>query len=255
MKDLFDLTGKTALITGASSGLGVQMAQGLAGQGAKIAIAARRMERLEKLAAEFEKEGTECLPVFCDITKEDEIKSMVSKVLEHYGQIDILVNNAGMASGTASADMTLEEWDNIIRLNLTGSFLVSREVGKHMIDRRYGKIINTCSIQGIRCTMGMPGTPYNCSKGGDIMLVRSLAAEWAEYGITVNGIGPGYFPTDIDREYLVTDYFKGQLAMHCPAGRIGRDGELNGALIYFASDASSYTTGQILYVDGGWTLV
>ena len=255
MKNLFDLTGKVALITGASSGLGVQMAQGLAGQGAKLAIVARRMDRLEKLAKEFEDNGTECLPVKCDITKEEEISEMVDKVISHYGQIDILVNNAGMASGTASEDMTLEEWDKIIRLNLTGSFLVSREVGKHMIARRYGKIINTCSIQGIRCTMGMPGTPYNSSKGGDIMMVRSLAAEWAQYGITVNGIGPGYFPTDIDKEYLATDYFKGQLAMHCPMGRIGRDGELNGVLIYFASDASSYTTGQIMYVDGGWTLV
>lgn len=145
----------------------------------------------------------------CDITKEEEIIEMVDKVISHYGQIDILVNNAGMASGTSSEDMTLEEWDKIIRLNLTGSFLVSREVGKHMIARRYRKIINTCAIQGIRCTMGMPGTPCNSSKGGDIMMVRSLAAEWAQYGITVNGIGPGYFPTDIDKEYLATDYFKG----------------------------------------------
>lgn len=255
MKNLFDLTGKVALITGASSGLGVQMARGLAEQGAKIAIVARRIERLEKLAAEFKENGTECLSVRCDITKEEEIITMVSKVLAHYGQIDILVNNAGMASGTASEDLTLEEWDNIIRLNLTGSFLLSREVGRHMIERRYGKIINTCSIQGIRCTMGMPCAAYNSSKGGDIMLVRSLAAEWAEYGITVNGIGPGYFPTDIDKEYLKTDLFKGQLAMHCPMGRIGRDGELNGTLIYLASDASSYTTGQIIYVDGGWSLV
>ena len=175
------------------------MAQGLAQQGAKLAIVARRMDRLEKLAKEFEDSGTECLPVKCDITKEEEIIEMVDKVISHYGQIDILVNNAGMASGTSSEDMTLEEWDKIIRLNLTGSFLVSREVGKHMIARRYG----------IRCTMGMPGTPCNSSKGGDIMMVRSLAAEWAQYGITVNGIGPGYFPTDIDKEYLATDYFKG----------------------------------------------
>lgn len=255
MDNLFDLTERTALITGASSGLGVQYAQGLAAHGAKLVLTARRMERLEALTADFRAQGVECLPIRVDITDEDSVKEMVQKAITYFGHIDILVNNAGVATGTPAESLSTAAFEQTLRTNLVGAFMVSREVGKHMISRRYGRIINTCSIQAIRCTFGMPGSDYNVSKAGDVTLVKSLAAEWAKYGITVNGIGPGYFPTDIDREYLETEQFKNQLATHCPMGRVGRDGELNGALVYLASEAASYTTGQIIYVDGGWTLV
>ncbi len=255
MKNPFDLTGKIALVTGASSGLGVQFAEALGEQGAKLAIAARRLDRLEALAEDFKSKGVECLPIQADLSHEEDIINMVESVVSHYGRIDILVNNAGVARGETILDTTKEIWDSVIAVNQTGHFLASREAGKHMIKQGYGKIINTVSMQGIRVNMGIAGAPYSSSKGGDIMLVKALAAEWAPHGITVNGIGPGFFLTDIDREYIATDYFKGQLQSHCPMGRIGNEGELNGALLYFASDASSYTTGQILFVDGGWTLV
>lgn len=253
MPDLFDLTGRVALVTGASSGLGVQFAAALARQGARLAIAARREDRLNAVAEDLRAMGAECLPVRCDIRDEAAVRAMVDAVVGRYGRIDILVNNAGIAPGGSAQDTSTEEWNRAIDTDLSGVFVIAREVGRHMLRQGYGKIINTASMMARVGMIGSGTAAYCAAKAGVAGLTRDLAVEWARSGVTVNAIGPGFFPTDIDREHIATPEFQSLVQVRCPMGRIGRDGELDGALIYFASDASSYTTGQILFVDGGWT--
>jgi gluconate 5-dehydrogenase len=251
--DLFDLHGKIALVTGASSGLGVQFAKALARQGADLAILARRREKLEETRKTLESLGARCLALPCDVLQIAEIRSAVSAVREHYGRIDILVNNAGTARAKPAESQSDEDWNAVINTNLNSVYFVAREVGKVMIAQKYGKIINLGSIHS---RVGMPGRPLNAycaSKGGVLMLTRALAAEWAQYGITVNAIGPAYFPSEMTGGAMADPAFAGAVKNFCPMGRPGREGELDGAVIYFASDASSYTTGQLLCVDGGWT--
>ena len=257
MNNLFDLTGKVALVTGASSGLGVQFAKALARQGADIAICARRMEKLEEVKAEVEALGVKCFAVKCDVQDNEQIKEMVAAVEAHYGKIDILVNNAGVASGSAAEATTDEEWNYVIGVNLNSVYFVAREVGKVMLKNGYGKIVN---IGSLHSEVVMPNTcwpisAYAASKGGVKMLTKSLAVEWAKKGITVNTIGPAYFSSEMTSTLFDGGVFDGVAATYCPMARAGKPGELDGALIYFASDASSYTTGQYLAVDGGWTAV
>ncbi|MDR2854943.1 MAG: SDR family oxidoreductase [Methanomicrobiales archaeon] len=255
MKNLFDLTGKVALVTGASSGLGVQFAKALANQGANIAIIARRIDKLELVKKEIEKIGAPCFTVECDVSKTDEIVSMVAEVKKHYGKIDILVNNAGVGKVFPAETQTDEEWRSVIDINLNSVYYVAREVGKVMIEQQYGKIINLGSLHSSVAMAGSPITAYCASKGAVEMLTKALANEWAKHNITVNAIGPAYFPSEMTNEVIGSDEFKAAVAIYCPMGRVGREGELDGALIYFASDASSYTTGQLLSVDGGWTTI
>lgn len=255
MKNLFDLTGKVALVTGASSGLGVQFAKALARQGADVAIAARRVDRLEQVKAEIEELGVRCLAVPCDVLKTDQIVEMVRTVKEHFGHIDILVNNAGVGKGIPAEMQTDEEWLSTTRINLDGVYYVAREVGKVMIEQKYGKIINLGSIHSMVAMAGSPISAYCASKGGVLMLTKALANEWAKHNITVNAIGPAYFPSEMTQDVLAMEGFDAVVQMYCPMGRPGRDGELDGAIVYFASDASSYTTGQYLAVDGGWTAI
>ncbi|KNF07335.1 gluconate 5-dehydrogenase [Gottschalkia purinilytica] len=253
--NLFDLTGKIAIVTGASSGLGVQFAKALARQGADVAIVARRLEKLESLSKEITSMGRKCLAVKCDVTNEQDIINAVKKIVNEYGTIDILVNNAGISVVEKVEEHSLELWNKVIQTNLTGVFLFAREVGKTMIKNKYGKVINTASINGHVGSLGGTNTAYCASKGAVVNFTRALSAEWAPYNITVNAIGPGCFESEMTAELIGNEFFEQLVKSRCPMGRMGRQGELDGALIYLASDASSYTTGQTIFVDGGWTSV
>lgn len=257
MSHLFDLSGKIALVTGASSGLGAQFARALAHQGANVALAARRKERLEDLAQEIEDLGVSAFVFPCDVRNEEDVIALAIHVKEYFGRIDILVNAAGSADIVKAEDQTLEQWNSIIDVNLTASFMVAREVGKVMIEQNYGKIINIGSIHSNTAINSdlLQISAYCSSKGGIQMLTKSLAAEWARYNITVNAIGPAYFPSEMTAPLIDAEPFKQFIAGRCPMGRPGKSGELDGALIYFASDASSYTTGQLLNIDGGWNAI
>lgn len=252
-KNYFDLTGKVALVTGASSGLGVQFAKALANQGADIAICARRRDKLEAVKKEVEEYGVKCYVHSCDVTKVEDIKTTVQDVLAHYGKIDILVNNAGLGWGEPAETQSDEVWKTMIDTNLNGVYYFAREVGRSMVEKGYGKIINIGSIHSSVAMVGSPISAYCTTKGAVAMMTKALANEWAKKGITVNAIGPAYFASEMTASVIDTPEFRAMLPICCPMGRPGQPGELDGALIYFASDASSYTTGQLLTVDGGWT--
>ncbi len=255
MSGLFNLTGKSAIVTGASSGLGRQFALALAREGADVAILARRVEKLESVKAEIESLGVQCLAVKCDVLNNENIKNAVAQVKNHFRKIDILVNNAGIALFGPAEEQSDELWRAMVDMNLSSVYFVAREVGKVMIENNYGKIINTGSIHSTVAMPGLPLTAYCSTKGAVEMLTKSLANEWAKYNITVNAIGPAYFPSEMTGELVTNEDFLKVIATYCPMGRPGREGELDGAVVYFASDASSYTTGQLLSVDGGWTAI
>ncbi|MBP1924802.1 gluconate 5-dehydrogenase [Sedimentibacter acidaminivorans] len=255
MKNLFDLNGKVAVITGASSGLGIQFAKALANQGADICILARRMEKLNIVKNDIESLGVRCLALQCDVTKNDQIKASVKAIKDNFGKIDILVNNAGVGVMNPAEDQTDEAWQQVVDINLSSVYYFAREVGKIMIENNYGKIINVGSIHSKVAMSGLPISAYCATKGAVLMLSKELANEWAKYNITVNTIGPAYFPSEMTESVISDDGFMQVIKTYCPMGRPGRDGELDGAIVYFASDASSYTTGQYLAIDGGWTSI
>lgn len=255
MSGLFDLTGKTAIITGASSGLGVQFAKALAKQGADIAIVARRVEKLNKVKDEIRDLGVRCIAVKCDVLDNEEIKETVAKVMEEFGKIDILINNAGIGLYDRAEVQSDEIWEKMIATNLSSVYYFAREVGKHMVENKYGKIINIGSIHSSVAMTGLPLSAYCTTKGGVLMMTKALANEWAKYNITVNAIGPAYFESEMTAQVVDDESFLQLIKAYCPMGRIGKTGELDGAVVYFASDASSYTTGQILTIDGGWTTI
>ena len=255
MKSLFDLKGRVALVTGASSGLGVQFAKALARQGADVAIAARRIDRLEQVKKEVELLGVKCLAIKCDVGCTDEIVAMVEKIKAEFGRIDILVNNAGIAKILPAETQTDEEWLATVNVNINAVYYVAREVGKVMIEQKYGRIINIGSICSQVGMAELPITAYNTSKGAVAMFSKSLANEWAKHNITVNCLGPGYFLSEMTENLVGTPAFDNMLKAYCPMNRMGAEGELDGALIFLASDAASYTTGQIICVDGGWTTI
>lgn len=255
MGRLFSLEGKVALVTGASSGLGVQFAKALARQGADLAIVARRMEKLEAVKKELEELGVKVLAVQCDVTDVQQIKDAVKEVKDHFGKIDILVNNAGIGFMEPAESQSDEDWYKAVNINLNGVYFVAREVGKIMVEQKYGKVINIGSIHSTAAMMGAPISAYAATKGGVKMMTKALATEWAQYNITVNTIGPAYFESEMTQEVVGDESFGQVVKAYCPMGRIGKEGELDGAIVYFASDASSYTTGQYLAVDGGWTAI
>lgn len=255
MTNLFDLHGKTALVTGASSGLGVQFALALARQGADVAIAARRVEKLEEVKAKIEATGAKCLSVKCDVTNNADIKAMVEAVIAKFGKIDILVNNAGIGKFGPAEEQSDDLWESMMATNLSAVYYCCREVGRQMLKRNYGKIINIGSIHSTVAMTGLPLSAYCTTKGGVEMLTKELANEWAKHNITVNAIGPAYFPSEMTAGVIADEGFMNVIKTYCPMGRPGKDGELDGAVVYFASDASSYTTGQLLSVDGGWTTI
>lgn len=255
MNNLFDLTGNVALITGASSGLGIQFAKALANQGADIALFARREEKLKEVEKEITTMGRKCLAVKCDVTNELEVINSVEKVVSYFGKIDILVNNAGVSANSPAEDLSLEEWNKVVNTNLTGVFITAKHVCPHMKKRNYGRIINTASMYGAVANMMFGASPYHASKAGVVNLTRALAAEWAKYGITVNAIGPGFFDSEMTHNSFKNSSFQNYVKMTTPMGRCGKEGELDGALIYLASQTSSYTTGQTIFVDGGTTAI
>jgi len=251
---MFDLTGRVAVVTGASSGLGVQFAKALAGQGADLVLLARRKEKLEDVAKEIRGMGRECLSIQCDVTKTDEIQYAVKETLAKYGKVDILVNNAGAGGQSPAQDTTDEQWEAEINLNLNATFKVTREFGKEMIKNKYGRIINIASMYGVVGSM-IGGIAYHASKGGVVNFTRGMAAHWAQYNITVNAIAPGFFASEATAHLIDDEQFLGLVKATCPIGRPGKEGELNPALIYLASNEASYTTGTITVVDGGLTVI
>jgi gluconate 5-dehydrogenase len=256
MKNLFDLTGKVAVITGASSGIGFHIARELSDQGADVAILSRRMDNLEALAEEIASKGGKALPVKCDVTNEAEVIEAVNKVIGKFGKIDILFNNAGIATATPVDATDLSSWNQVLNTNLNGVFLMTKHVVKHMKERKYGRIINTSSIYGLIGDKFIPVHAYEATKGAIISLTRGLAASWGQFGITVNAIGPSLFETEMTKNTLFAQQEWMKLYVtNCPMGRPGKIEELTGAVVYFASDASGYTTGQTLFVDGGMSAV
>ena len=255
MKDYFNLNGCVAIVTGCSTGLGVQMARALASRGCKIVPIARRLEKLQEVAATITQEfGVETLPLRCDITDTAMVDEMVDQVLARFGRIDILINNAGTGAVAPAEDITDEQFANEMNIDLFGSFRVARAVAKKaMIPAQYGRIINIASMYGLVGNKIAPASPYHAAKGGVVNLTRALAAEWGRHGIMVNTICPGYFVTPLTKETLDSQWFQDYAKGAIPMERYGVEGELDTAAIFLASPASSYVTGVALPVDGGYT--
>ncbi len=254
-KNYFDLSGQVAIVTGCSTGLGVQMAKALASQGANIVALARRKEMIDAVAADISKEfGVKAIGVPCDITDTDRVNAAVDQVMAEFGRIDILINNAGTGGVTPAEDVPDEMFLNEINIDLTGTFKMARAVAKKaMIPAKYGRIINIASMYGMVGNKIAGSAPYHAAKGGVVNLTRALAAEWGKYGITVNSICPGYFYTPLTQETLDSDFFQQNAKTMIPLERYGNEGELDTAAIFLSSPASSYVTGDILPVDGGYT--
>ena len=251
VQDLFGLSGKRALITGSSKGIGYALARGLSGAGADIVINGRDAARLDEAAAALRKTGASVTTAVFDVTDPHAVRAGVAKVEAETGAIDILINNAGMQHRTPLEDFPDDAWDMLMRTNLNSVFNVGKAVAKHMIGRKHGKIINICSVQ---TALARPGiAPYVASKGAVANLTKGMCTDWAKYGLQVNGLAPGYFETELT-EALVSDAeFSAWLSNRTPAGRWGKVDELVGAAVFLSSDSASFVNGHILYVDGGIT--
>jgi gluconate 5-dehydrogenase len=252
IQQLFDLTGQVALVTGGSRGLGLQMAHALGEAGAKIMLSSRKAADLEAAAAQLQAAGIDARWIAADCGKEDDIRRLATETLERMGTIDILVNNAGASWGAPAEDHPLEAWDKVMNLNVRGYFLLSQEVAKRcMIPRRKGRILNVASIAGLAGNPSeMKTIAYNTSKGAVVNFTRALAGEWGEYGITVNAICPGFFPSKMTYG-LLEKMGADNMAKGAPLRRLGDDEDLKGLALLFASDAGKHITGQWMAVDGG----
>jgi len=248
---LFDLTGRRALVTGSSQGIGFALARGLASAGAAVVLNGRNKDRLGSAAEMLRAEGATVDVAAFDVTDPKAVSGGVENVEDGIGAIDILINNAGMQFRTPLHEFPYEKWREIVSTNIDSAFLVGQAVARHMIGRRRGKIINICSVQS---ELGRPGiAPYAATKGALKMLTKGMCIDWAGFGIQVNGIGPGYFKTVLNKALVDNPEFTAWLENRTPAGRWGEVEELTGAAIYLSSDASSFVNGHILYVDGGIT--
>jgi len=250
VRELFDLSGKVALITGGSRGLGLQIAHGLGEMGAKIAISARKAVELEEAKGELARLGVDALTVSNDLSKDGQPAALVDAVLAHYGKIDILVNNAGVSWGAAAEDHPLEAWNKVMNLNATSVFALSQAVANRcFIPQRAGVIIIVASTAALRAGMAMKAAAYYSSKAAALHLTRALAVEWGRYNIRVNAICPGFFPTKMASGLLET--ISAEVIARTPLARMGGDTDLQGAAVYLASEASRHVTAQYIAVDGG----
>jgi NAD(P)-dependent dehydrogenase (short-subunit alcohol dehydrogenase family) len=256
VQQLFDLSGKTALVTGSSRGLGLQMAHALGEAGAKIMLTSRKAEDLEQACAELQAAGIDARWIAADCAKETELQRLADETLQRLGDVDILVNNAGAAWGAPAEDYPIAAWDKVMNLNIRGYFILSQAIAKKsMIARRSGRIINIASITGLGGNpAGIETIAYNTSKGAVVNFTRALAAEWGKYNITVNTICPGFFPSKMSNG-LLDEVGSDTMAAHAPLNRLGDDEDLKGLCVLYASDAGKHITGQYLAVDGGVSIV
>ena len=252
---MFDLTGRVVVVSGASSGLGAQMARGYAAQGADLVITARRLEKLESLAEEIRAMGVKCLPIKCDVTDSAMVDEVATKVEAEFGKVDVLVNCAGSAKNAGVLEMTNDKWDFTISTDMTSVFYVTRAFANIMKKNNYGRIINIASMYGLVGNPAIDTVAYHASKGGVVNFTRAVAAELAKYNITCNAICPGYFATELTEDTLNTEQFTAYMKATVPLGRYGKAGELNAGAIFLASDEASYVTGVILPIDGGYTAI
>jgi NAD(P)-dependent dehydrogenase (short-subunit alcohol dehydrogenase family) len=252
VKTLFDLSGRVAIVSGGSTGLGLQMATGLAEMGANLVLCARKEERCQQAAATLCGYGVQTMALGCDVKDKAAVDRVVAAALDRFGRIDILINNAGASWGAPFEEMTLEQWDKVLSTNLTGTFLFCQAVGKAMAGRRSGKIINITSVAGlVGASTELQAIAYHASKGGVIAFTKDLACKWAAHNIQVNAIAPGWFPTHMSK--WVIEHRKDDLLARIPMGRFGGEDDLKGAAVFLASDSSAYVTGHVLVVDGGQT--
>jgi NAD(P)-dependent dehydrogenase (short-subunit alcohol dehydrogenase family) len=251
MTGLFDLGGKTAIVTGGGKGIGRQMAEGLAEAGANLVLCARKAERCEQAASELEALGVRAIGLGCDVRDPEQVQAVVTTAVDELGGVDVLVNNAGTVWGASPEEMPLEGWQKVIDVNLTGVFLFAQAAGRVMIEKGGGAIVNIASVAGLQGGPPeiMNTVVYNASKGGVIAFTRDLACKWAQHGIRVNAIAPGWFPSDMSG--YVLERHEETVKQHIPLGRFGGPQDLKGAVVFLASDASAYVTGHTLVVDGG----
>ena len=256
VQQLFNLEGRTALVTGGSRGLGLQLAQALGEAGARIMLSSRKAGDLEEAAADLQAAGIDARWIAADLSKEEDIRRLADQTMERMGDIHVLVNNAGAAWGAPAEDHPVEAWDKVMNLNIRGYFILSQHVAKRsMIPRQQGRIINIASIAGLGGNpAGMDTVAYNTSKGAVITFTQALACEWGKYGINVNAICPGFFPSKMTKGTLER-IGEDELAAHAPLRRLGDDEDLKGTALLFASDAGKHVTGQWLAVDGGVSVV
>ena len=257
IKELFDLKGKTALITGGSRGLGLQLAEALGEQGSKLVISSRKQHELDEAIAHLKQRGIDALAIASDLGQEQAPQALAAASLKHLGHVDILINNAGATWGAPAEDHPLEAWDKVMNLNIRSIFQLSQVIGKQsMIPRHYGRIVNIASIAGLggNGASSMQTIAYNTSKAAVINFTRTLAGEWGQYGITVNAIAPGFFPSKMTKG-LLEKLGAEEMAQRAPLRRLGDDEDLKGAVLLFSSNAGKHITGQTLAVDGGVSAV
>lgn len=251
----FRLDGRVAVVTGASSGIGAALAEGLAAAGARVALAARRKDRLEELAARLCAAGAEAHAFACDVARTADVERLASEVADRMGPADVLVNNAGVGTPTPAEQEPIERFVATLDVNLVGTFRCAQAFGRQMLEAGRGSIVNVASILGVVGVGQIPQGAYAASKGGVVNLTRELAAQWARRGVRVNALAPAWFPTEMTEEMFADERARKWIRNRTPMGRPGRLDELVGPLLFLASDASSYVTGQTLLVDGGWTIV
>jgi NAD(P)-dependent dehydrogenase (short-subunit alcohol dehydrogenase family) len=253
VQELFDLTGKVAVVTGGSRGLGLEIAHGLGEAGASVVITARRQEWLGSALSELESAEITAHAVACDVADDIEVAKLADEAQARFGPVDILVNAAGVSWGAPAVDMTPDRWRWVMDVNATGTFLCCQAFGRGMIERGEGRIVNVASVAGLvgQAAGVLDAIGYSASKGAVVSLTRDLAVKWAPHGVAVNAVAPAFFPTRMTQAHI--DKSEPQLVAATPMGRLGRPGELKGVVLFLASEAANYVTGQVLAVDGGMT--
>ena len=254
VQELFDLTGKAAIVTGAGSGLGIIFSEALAEAGADIACADIDLAHAERTAERIRQLGRRAIAIAADVTDEQAAQAMVARAVAEFGRLDILVNNAGIATVGAAESMAVADWRRTIDVNLTGVFICAQQAAKQMLAAKTGgAIINIASILGAVASEPVQAAAYAAAKGGVVNLTRDLAVQWAQQGVRVNAIGPAYFPSAMTQGIFEDAKLKADIERLTPMGRIGNPDDLKGPVVFLASEAAAYVTGHTLYVDGGWT--